>query len=101
MNVIRRHRASDNRHPSRSARLAYQVAHTLRYPTPEYLLSILGAPNHVVLQVVNRVCALPVFGHPSILAGMRRLKADRLKAVGLNRAMDTKFDFSEQATTEL
>jgi hypothetical protein len=45
----------------------------------------------VVFQVVNRVRALPVFGHPFILAGMRRPKADRLKAVGLNRAMNTKF----------
>src|ERR1700692_818852 len=90
MNVIRRHRPSDNRHPSGSARLAYQVAHPLRYPAPENLLPVLRAPNHVVLQVVNRVCALPVFCHPSILGGMRRLEADRLKAVGLNRAVDTK-----------
>src|SRR5580658_3446496 len=90
MNMIRRYRSSDDRHPSGNTSLTYQVAHTLRYPAPEDLLSVLRAPDHVVLQVVNRVCALPVFRHPSILAGMRRLKADRLKAVGLNRAMDTK-----------
>ncbi len=48
--------------------------------------------RHVVPQGVKRVRALPVFGHPSILVGMRRLEADRLKAVGLDRAMDTKAD---------
>src|SRR5271169_1643007 len=89
MNMIRRHRASDDRHPSRNTRLPYQIARTLRYPAPEDLLPVLRAPDHVVLQVVNRVRALPVFRHSSILVGMRRLKADRLKAVGLNRAMDT------------
>ena len=90
MNMICRHRSSDDRHASGSTSLTYQVAHTLHYPAPENLLPVLRAPDHVVLQVVNRVCALPVFRHPSILAGIWRLKADRLKAVGLNRAMDTK-----------
>ena len=90
MNVIGRHRSPDDRHSSRRACLPYQVARTLRYPALEYSLSVLRAPDQVIFQVVNRVRALPVFRHSSMVGGMRRLEADRLKAVGLNRAMDTK-----------
>ena len=44
----------------------------LRYPALQYFVTVLRAPDHVVLQIEDRVRAMPVFRHPSIVEGMER-----------------------------
>jgi IstB-like ATP binding protein len=63
MYMIGRHRSAHNYHVPRLADLANQVARPLRYSPPQYLVSILCAPDHVVLKVEDRVRPMPVFRH--------------------------------------
>ena len=65
VDVIRRDSPANDRHVPRPAHLPDQVARTLRHPPVQYLVTILRAPDQVILQVVNRVRARPVFRHPS------------------------------------
>jgi len=64
--------------------LADQVARTLRYSPAHYLVTVLRAPDHVILQIENRVRAMPVFRHPLIVEAWNGpLEADRLKGGGI------------------
>jgi len=69
VDMIRRYRTSHNHYFACGTDLAYQVARTLCDPPAQYLLPILCAPDHVVLQVEDRVRALPVFRHLSYSRG--------------------------------
>jgi hypothetical protein len=67
--MIRRHRSSHNDHVPGFADLPNQIARSLRYPPAQYLVTILCTPDHVVLQVEDRVRAMPVFHHPLYCRG--------------------------------
>ena len=68
----------------RFADLAYRVARPLRHPTAHYLVSILCAPHHVILQIVDRMRAMPVLCHSLHVQDWNGLlKADRLKGGGI------------------
>ena len=68
--VIRGDCAPYNDHLPRFADLADQIARTLRHATAEYLISILRTPDHVILQIEDRVRAMPVLRQPLIVVGM-------------------------------
>jgi hypothetical protein len=67
--VIRRYGSSYDHHFPRLADLADEVARTLRHATAQNLVAILCTPDQVILQIEDRVRALPVFRHPLIVAG--------------------------------
>jgi hypothetical protein len=51
------------------ANLPQQIARTLRYTSPQNLVSIFRDPHEVILDIENRVRACPVLDHSLILAG--------------------------------
>jgi hypothetical protein len=53
------------------ANLPNQIAGTLRYLSAQYLVSVLGDPHQVILDVAHRVPAMSVLGHPLILVENR------------------------------
>ena len=72
VDVIRRHRSSYDHHIPRLADLSDQVARTLRNSPAQYLVPILRAPDYVILQIEDRVRAMPVFRHSFIVEGVER-----------------------------
>src|SRR5665213_1837045 len=80
--MIRRHGAPHHHHVPALAGLPDQVACTLRDSAAQYLVTVFGDPDHVILDVKHRVRALPVLNHPPILVE-RLLEAHRLKGGGL------------------
>jgi hypothetical protein len=70
--VIRRNRTTYDHDVPRLEDLSNQVARTLRHSPALYLIPILRAPDHVILQIENRVRAMPVFRHPFIVEGVER-----------------------------
>ena len=64
MDVIWRHRTPYDHHLPRLADLSHQVARTLCYSPTQNLVPILRTPDHVILQIEDRVRAMPVFRHP-------------------------------------
>src|SRR3569833_904576 len=72
MDVIRRYRATHDHHVSCFADLSKQDARTLRYSTAHYLVPFLRSPDHVILQIEDRVRAMPVFRHSLIVEGVER-----------------------------
>lgn len=89
VNVIWRYRTSDNHHFTRMANLPNQITGTLRRLPAQYLVAVLRDPHRVILDVAHSVPAMSILAHSLILVE-NRSKADRLKAVGLNPAMETK-----------
>ena len=82
--MIGRHRSPYNHDVPSLANLSNEVARTLSHSTAQYLIPILRAPNHVILQIEDRVPAMPVFRHSSIVEEWNGpLKADRLKGGGI------------------
>jgi hypothetical protein len=55
VNVIGRHRSSHDDYLPRLADLSNQVARTLSYPPPQYLISVFRTPDHLILQIKHRV----------------------------------------------
>ena len=89
VNVIGRYGSADNHDFPRVAYLPNQIAGTLRNFTAQNLVTVLGDPHQVILDVAHRVPAMSVLAHPLILVE-NRSKLTACKAVGLNRAMETK-----------
>ena len=89
VNVIRRYRSSHNPDLTCMANLPSQIAGTLRYLSAQYLVSVLSDPHQVILDIAHRVPAMPILGHSLILVE-NRSKLTACKAVGLDRAMETK-----------
>src|SRR5579862_1040578 len=65
--------------------LTGQAARTPRHSTAQYLVPVLRTPDHVILEVENRVRAMSVFRQPLIAPerGTKLLKADHLQCVGV------------------
>ena len=63
------------------ANLPNQIARTLRHLSAQYLVSVLGDPHQVILDVAHRVPAMSVLAHPLILVE-NRSKLTACKAVG-------------------
>src|SRR5579862_2641822 len=63
MDVIRRYRTPYDHYVPRLTDLPDQVTRTLCHSPPQYFVSILRAPDHVILQVEHRVRTVPVFRH--------------------------------------
>jgi hypothetical protein len=65
--MVRRYCSSYDYHVSCLAHLPDQVPRTLCYPSSQDLVPVFRDPDHVVLQFVCRVGAVPIFRHSSIL----------------------------------
>lgn len=71
VNVIRRYRSANNHYFPRVAYLPNQIAGTLRHFSAQNLVTVLGDPHQVILDIAHRMPAMPVFGHPPILVENR------------------------------
>ena len=77
MYMVWRYCAAYDDHISRLADLAREVARTLSNPPAQYLVPVFRAPDHVILQIEDRVRAMPVFRHPLIVEGVERAAGSR------------------------
>jgi len=70
----------DNPYFKRFTGLSYQVSDSFRYLTTQHFVTILGYPNKMVLNLVNRMAAISII-HRHLLGSIIAAKADRLKPV--------------------
>jgi hypothetical protein len=74
------HYAFYNSYLKRFAGLAHQVSCSLCYFTTRHFVTILGYPNKMVLNLINRMAAISIV-HCHLLSQIIAAKADRLKPV--------------------
>jgi hypothetical protein len=87
--VVGRNRPAQDDDFAGLTNLPNQIAGTLRDCPAQDLVTLLRHPHEVILDIAQGVPALPIFSHP-LYSRRGLLKADRLKAVGLDLAMETK-----------
>ena len=83
VDVVWRYSTPDDLYFSGFANLPNQIARTLRYVPAQYLVTVFGNPNDVVLDIGKSVRACTVLGHSLILVE-NCWKLTASKAVGLD-----------------
>ena len=63
MDVIRTHMPSEDFDVSAHADLPDQASRSFGYLSAQYFVSIFGHPYEMVLNIIDGVCTLPLFGH--------------------------------------
>ena len=67
MHVILADHAPHDANLERFADLANQIPQPLRHLTPQHLVTVLGHPNKVILNLVNRVAAVSIGDNTSFI----------------------------------
>ena len=78
--IIFAHYAFYNPYLKRFAGLSHQLSDSFCYVTTQHLVTLLGDPNKMVLNWVNRMAAVSII-HCHFLGRITAAKADRLKPV--------------------
>ncbi len=78
MHMIFAHNTFDDPYLKGFTRLPHQVSHSFRYFTLQHFITILGYPNKMVLNLVNRMAAISIVPP---LGQIIAAKANRLKPV--------------------
>ena len=69
--MVRRYRPAHDDHIPSLADLPNQLTPTLRHSAAQNLVALLGDPDQVILDIVDRLRAVPILRHPPIVVDQR------------------------------